>query len=170
MQHSEIMKMGVVKFAHAMFLGYKENNCNLIIWQSKRIKRLVCSALLPVMMAIIDSVESALNLSPPTKDLHPETKHPIPIKIFADNKSLHDPLWSHQFVSDQPFKNRYQRHHCWCLQIKWWDNKSFNLSIILSRISLQSRLQFNKIRSVNFLLLLKVYHFIFTIFFHHKFR
>ena len=44
------------------------------------------------MMAIIDSVESALKLSPPTKDLHPETKHPIPIKIFADNKSLHDPL------------------------------------------------------------------------------
>ena len=44
------------------------------------------------MLAIIDSAESALNLSPPTNDLHPETKRPIPIKIFADNKSLHDPL------------------------------------------------------------------------------
>ena len=50
-------------------------------------------------MAIADSVESTLNLSVLVKELHPETKHPIPIKIYREYQSLHDALRSHKFVN-----------------------------------------------------------------------
>lgn len=51
---------------------------------------MVCSTLAAETMAMVESAGSALNLSALIKVLHPETKHPIPIEIYTDNKSPHD--------------------------------------------------------------------------------
>ena len=78
---------------HVMFLVDKHNKSNLISWQSKRIKCIVCSILTAKTIAMMDGVESVIYISVLLKELHLQLNN-IPIETYTDNQSLHDALRS----------------------------------------------------------------------------
>ena len=86
---------------HLIFLVDTHGNCNLLSWQSKRIKRIVRCTLAAEAIAMVEGVEPALYISTLMRELCPEIYKEIPIKIYTDNKSLHNALKSHKFVSDK---------------------------------------------------------------------
>ena len=88
---------------HVIFLVDKHNKCNLISWQSKRIKRIVRSTLAAETIVMMDGVESAIYISVLLKELHPRLNN-IPMEIYTDNKSLHDALRPQKYVSDKRLK------------------------------------------------------------------
>ena len=87
-----------VQGGHVIFLVDKHNKCNLISWQSKRIKCILHSTLAAETIAMMDGVESVIYISVLLKELHPQLNN-IPIETYMDNKSLHDALRSQKHVS-----------------------------------------------------------------------
>ena len=72
---------------HLIFLVDENSRLNLISWQSKRIKWVVCSNLAAETLS--DNVYHAIYLSVLLKELYPKFKTTnISIYIFTDNKLL----------------------------------------------------------------------------------
>ena len=55
-----------------IFLVDKHCNINLVQWQSKRIKRVVCSSLAAETLAMSDGVDSVVYISVLLSELYPE--------------------------------------------------------------------------------------------------
>ena len=72
---------------HLIFLVDENSRLNLISWQSKRIKWVVCSNLAAETLS--DGVDHAIYISVLLKELYPKFKTTnISIYIFTDNKLL----------------------------------------------------------------------------------
>ena len=88
---------------HLVFLVDENSKFNLISWQSKRIKRAVCSSLAAETLALSDGVDHAIYLSVLFKELYPKFKTTdIAIEIFTNNKLLHDAIHSEKIVTEKP--------------------------------------------------------------------
>ena len=85
---------------YLIFLVDQNNQCNLISWQSKRLKRIVRSSLAAETLAMVDSIETTLYLSVIYGDFHPQNEK-LAIEVVTDNKSLKDALESTKYVSDK---------------------------------------------------------------------
>ena len=73
---------------------------DLISWQSKRIKRLVRSSLATETLALSDGVDHIIYLSVSLKELNAKYKT-TGILNHTDNKSLHDVIYSENFVTEK---------------------------------------------------------------------
>nr|XP_039252849.1 uncharacterized protein LOC120330085 [Styela clava] len=89
--------------ASLIFLVGEHQRCNLISWQSKRIKRVVKSSLAAETLAMSAGVDMASFVS----SLYTEIMHgainleKLPIEIVTDNRSLHDAIKSIKQVQDR---------------------------------------------------------------------
>lgn len=91
--------------AYLIFLTDENKNCNLISWQSKRIRRIVRSSLAAETLALSEGIDAALYISTLYNEI---TKRPskknfksLTISAFTDNKSLCDAIKSTKFVTDR---------------------------------------------------------------------
>ena len=117
--------------AYLIFLTGKDSKCNLISWQSKRIRRVVRSSLAAETLAMGEGIDAALYISVLYNEImHGQSKRkPLSIKGYTDNKSLCDALKSSKYVTD-----RWLRIDIGALkelirdenveEIKWVDNKN----------------------------------------------
>nr|XP_026695566.1 uncharacterized protein LOC113475551 [Ciona intestinalis] len=77
--------------AYLIFLVGPNNKCNILAWQSKRIKRVTRSTLAAEATAARDAVEAVVFLSYIISELYygEEPTKRIPIQAFTDNHSLY---------------------------------------------------------------------------------
>ena len=92
--------------AYLIFLTDEEKRCNLVSWQSKRIKRIVRSSLAAETLALSEGIDAALFISTLYNEIihgpNNAKQYPaIPITAYTDNKSLYDALKSSKFVIDR---------------------------------------------------------------------
>ena len=88
--------------AYLVFLVDKKNNCNIISWQSKCLKRIVRSTLAAETLAMCDGIDAALYISATYCGIvNGNTTRKLPIEVVTDNKPLHDALKSPKYVSDK---------------------------------------------------------------------
>ena len=87
---------------YLVFLADQHNNCNLISWQSKRLKRIVRSTLAAETLAMCEGVDAALYVSAVYSDMaYNDSSRKLPLQVLTDNKSLQDALKSSKYVSDR---------------------------------------------------------------------
>ena len=87
---------------YLVFLADKHGNCNLISWQSKRLKRIVRSTLAAETLAMCEGIDAAHYVRAVYSDmLYGDCGRKIPTCILTDNKSLQDALKSSKYVSDR---------------------------------------------------------------------
>ena len=80
-----------------------DNTCNLISWQSKRIKRVAKSSLTAETLASSEGVNSASYISTLFAEIMSGNtdNFKLPIEAYVDNKSLIDAWKSTKFVTDK---------------------------------------------------------------------
>ena len=76
------------------------NKCPLL-WQSRRIKRVVRSTLAAETMALIECVEASVYLAYIINEILLKNKNKIKINCFVDNKSLVDAISSQKLTDDR---------------------------------------------------------------------
>ena len=87
---------------YLVFLVDEDNQCNIIIWQSRRLKRIVRSTLAAETLAMCDGIDAALYISATYCGIvYSICSHELPIEVVTDNKSLFDALKSSKYVSDK---------------------------------------------------------------------
>ena len=88
---------------YLVFLAGEDGICNLVSWQSKRLKRVVRSTLTAETLAMMDGIDAGLFIA----SLYSEIVHGriidgnIPIEVITDNNSLIDALNSSKPVTDK---------------------------------------------------------------------
>ena len=89
--------------AQVIYLVGDDNTCNLISWQSKRIKRVTKSSLTAENFALSDGVDSPYYISTLFAEImYGNTDiHKLPIEAYVDDKNLIDALKSTKFVTDK---------------------------------------------------------------------
>ena len=97
--------------AHLIYLVGDDNTHNLILWPSKRIKRVVSkwikrvakSSLTAETLAFLEGVDSTYYISTLLAEIMYGNidNHKLPIEAYVDNKSLTDALKSTKFVTDK---------------------------------------------------------------------
>ena len=88
--------------AYLIFFVNPNEKFNLISWQSKRIKRMVCSSLAAEALAMLDGIDSALYIVALLNELiYDKSEQQIPMHCVADNKSLWDALASTKYITEK---------------------------------------------------------------------
>lgn len=88
--------------SYLLFLVGENGDCNLLSWQSKRLKRVARSSLAAESLAMSDCVDAAVYIATMYKELmFGCTSNSIPIEIVTDNKSLCDALQSKKVVTEK---------------------------------------------------------------------
>ncbi|XP_078490921.1 uncharacterized protein LOC144747058 [Ciona intestinalis] len=89
--------------AFLIFLVGENKKCNILSWQSKRIKRVIRSTLAAEASAACDAVEAAYYLSYMITELFYGKGHgtKLPIHAITDNRSLYDAVHSRKGVADK---------------------------------------------------------------------
>ena len=89
--------------AYLVFIVDDKRKCNLISWQSKKIKRIVRSSLAAETLALSDCIDAAVYIS----TLYSEITYGnfqdgyLPIEVITDNKSLVDSIDSKKPVTEE---------------------------------------------------------------------
>ena len=92
------LKNGGSQGSYLIFLVGENGLCNLLSWQSKKLKRVARSSLTAETLAMLDGVEASLYIRDLFKELY---GHYLPIEVFTDNKSLIDALKSSKYVNEK---------------------------------------------------------------------
>ena len=88
--------------AYLIFFVNPNEKFNLISWQSKGIKRVVCSSLAAEALAMSDGIDSALYIAALlNKLIYDKSEQQIPIHYVTDNKSLCDALALNKYVKEK---------------------------------------------------------------------
>ena len=95
--------------AHLIYLVGDDNTCNLISWQSKRVKRVAKSSLIAETLALSEGVDNAYYISTFFAEIIEGNidNHKLPIEAYVDNKSLIDALKSTKFFTDKRLRIDY---------------------------------------------------------------
>ena len=75
--------------------------CNLVSWQSKRIRRVVRSTLAGEAKGMLYCIDAAVFISSLYSDILYGNFYMIPIEVITDNRSLVDALNSSKFVAEK---------------------------------------------------------------------
>ena len=84
--------------SYLIFLVDNDYNCNLLSWQSKRLKRIPRNSLAAETIAVLEGVDTAIYLTEIFQEL---THHRLPVTVFTDNKSLYDAVKSSKYVQNK---------------------------------------------------------------------
>ena len=89
--------------AYLVFLVDDQGKCNLISWQSKRIKRVVRSSLAAETLALSDCIDGAVFISSLYSEIVSGNCHDgyLPVEIITDNKSLVASIESEKAVTEK---------------------------------------------------------------------
>ena len=89
--------------AHLMYLAGDDNTYNLVLWWSKRIKRVAKSSLTAETLALSEGVDSAYYISTLFAEIMYGSidNDKLPIEAYVDNKRLIDAMKSTKFVTDK---------------------------------------------------------------------
>ena len=85
--------------AYLIFFVASNGCCNLLSWQSKRLKRIARSSLAAETIAMLDGLDATLYISELLKETYKNDK--ILIEVYTDNKSHHEALQSSKYVTDK---------------------------------------------------------------------
>ena len=89
------LKDGGSQRANLVILLDESDNCNLITWQSKRLKRFPRSSLTAETIALLDDIDAGVYI---TQLFFEILKNQVPITILTNNKSLYDAIQSNKYV------------------------------------------------------------------------
>ena len=84
--------------SHLTFLVDNENRCNILSWQSKRLRRIARNSLTAETLAINDGIDAEIQIQVLLKETF---QSDIPIYVFTHNKSLHDSMKSNKYVQNK---------------------------------------------------------------------
>lgn len=86
-----------------IFLVGQNDKCNLLCWESKRIKRVVKSSLAAETLAASEGIDNAMYVASLISELWNGSvdKKKIPIEVVTDNLSLHNALKSNKQITDK---------------------------------------------------------------------
>ena len=89
------LKDGGSQGAYLVILLDESDNCNLITWQLKRLKRIPRSSLAAEIIALLDGIDAGVYIAQLFFEI---LKVRFPITILTDNKSLYDAIQSNKHV------------------------------------------------------------------------
>ena len=96
------LKNGGSQGGHLIFLVGENNKCNLLGWQSKKLKRVVRSTLAAETLALLDAIDHAIYISSLYQDLfYGSHTQVLPIEAIIDNDSLYQSLQSTKHVTER---------------------------------------------------------------------
>ena len=84
--------------SYLIFLVDTDYHCNLLSWQSKRLKRIPRSSLAAETVAALDGTDAAIYIREIFYEL---TDHQMLVTLFTDNKSLYDTIKSSKYVQNK---------------------------------------------------------------------
>ena len=87
--------------SYLMFIVGENGSCNLLSWQSKRLKRIARSSLAAESLAMSDGVDAAIYIGTMYNEIMYGNSESIPIEVVTDNKSLCDALQSRKVVTEK---------------------------------------------------------------------
>ena len=89
------LKNGGSQGAYLVLLLDESGSCNLITWQSKRLKRIPRSSVAAKTIALLDGIDAGVYIA---QLLFEMLKVQYPIAVLTDNKSLYDAIQSNKYV------------------------------------------------------------------------
>ena len=92
------LKGGGSQGAYLVFLLDESDNCNLVTWQSKRLKRILRSSLAAETIAMLDDIDAGVYIAQLFFEI---LKVRFPVTILTDNKSLYDAIQSNKYVQSK---------------------------------------------------------------------
>ena len=84
--------------AYLVFLLDESDNCSLVTWQSKRLKRILRSSLADETIAMLDGIDAGVYIAQLFFEI---LKVRFPVTILTDNKSLYDAIQSNKYVQSK---------------------------------------------------------------------
>ena len=87
--------------AHIIFLVDNHLNCCPLTWQSKKIKRIVCSTIASEALSLQEAIEHAIFLRSLIEELLLLPLKSIPIDAIIDNKSIVEAIHSTKVVNNK---------------------------------------------------------------------
>ena len=84
--------------SYLIFLVGNDYNCNLLSWQSKRLKGIPRSSLVAETIAVLEDIDVAIFIREIFQEL---THHRLPLTVFTDNKSLYDAVKLSKYVQNK---------------------------------------------------------------------
>ena len=92
------LKDGGSERAYLVLLLDESDNCNLITWQSKQLKRIPRSSLAAETIALLDDIDAGVYIAQLFFEV---LKVRFPITILTDSKPLCDAIQSNKFVQNE---------------------------------------------------------------------